>query len=138
MTPEYAAGLFDGEGCVSLNLHIKRNGTPQYQLCVSVGGCYKPTIDALGAQFGGRVRDDSNYESRKGTKPFFNWRATGQDAVRFLEQIYPYSLEKATQVWLALEYRAQISRNRAGLTDSEIALREGFRLAIRSQKERRF
>jgi hypothetical protein len=64
------------------------------------------------------------------------WRLGGKDdASKFLTNIYPHTVVKREQIWLALEYWAQnASVNVWKMTDEVRALREGYKLALQYLK----
>lgn len=88
MITAYVAGLFDGDGCV-------RRGE------VNVTSCWRPTLDALAETYGGKVYQDGHDKH----KAVYKWRAFDRATVRrFLEDVFPYLVEKRDQVAVALAY----------------------------------
>lgn len=96
---EYAAGFFDGEGCVNLTVAGKARRVVLRVMLVNT----EPSIlVAFHAQFGGVL--PLPRVSRKGWKPFGMLTLTGHAAAAFLSDIAPFVRVKAAQVALGLEF----------------------------------
>ena len=99
----YMAGIFDGEGCISIGKHQRRkNWNPTYSLKISVVMCnpYIPKLFQMA--FGGRI---DCYE-RVGYKlPHWNWHLDSKNTIPFLEAIMPYLRLKRDEARLALEFQ---------------------------------
>ena len=128
---QYLAGFFDGEGSIFV--------TPaggRYPVYVSISNTYKPVLDEFARRFGGKVilgRQKENY------KQIYLWCITTNKALACIRTLRPYLIEKAPQAWLALEYWEQRTRQaRTGRSDEELALREGYRLALQNSKRLHF
>lgn len=130
---DYLAGLFDGEGCIILTKQVVGGKQPQYNIAVRVGIAYRPTVDAFHTRFGGGV-----HVQRPGTgghKTIWCWEVSGRAAVTFLDEMRSRLHEKAEQAWLALEFWAARTVDMTARTSpEELALREGFRLALQAAK----
>lgn len=101
MTPEYAAGFFDGEGCVSIGANSEDSSM---FVRVKVVNTVESVILEFRQLFGGTTH--SRGPSKKGHKTQYIWQAVGIDAQRFLETVQPFTIVKAEQVELALEFFA--------------------------------
>lgn len=107
VTIEYAAGFFDGEGCVNIQRRIdtrpRRAGVgPGYlRLRVSVCNTHVGVLKALCAKFGGSVW--TRVKSKPNHKPVFQWNISGPEAAVFLRAIRPHIIVKTEQIdhWLA-------------------------------------
>lgn len=99
MTPEYAAGFFDGEGCVNIT---KRGKRQQVSLRVMIANTNKDILDLFQLSFGGHVRISKRH--KPDWKPFIQWVATGQTAMDFLAKISPFIILKTAQIKLAFEF----------------------------------
>ena len=107
----YIAGLFDGEGSVS----IGRTSTPgeklkrgrpgyfyeKYFLQVSIVNTYRPVLDLIHALYGGGVNRTSAVVGRK---ECFVWKVGGKNALPFLEDMLPRVHIKREQIGLALKF----------------------------------
>src|SRR5690349_20246437 len=99
MTPEYAAGLFDGEGSIGFYpVKEKQHHKAWFRRSVVITGCWLPMIEELQRTYGGLV-----YPHNKSKKQGWSWKINRKDEmVLFLESIQPHCIEKATQVNVAL------------------------------------
>ncbi len=81
----YAAGLFDGEGSITLT-RTKRNRFPSPQ--VSVASCDREVLEWLRTTFGGSI---STKQPRQPTHSIsYDWRLTDRRALVFLKSIRPH------------------------------------------------
>ncbi len=94
----YIAGLIDGEGCISVE--IKRG---IHQLSIIVGMTDANALHVIATRFGNNVRGPYN-SMRFGTRPIYNWSASGGKAVEMLETLLPYLVVKRSQAELALTF----------------------------------
>lgn len=94
---QWAVGLFDGEGCVTV-LVDKGKGT--YQLMLALANTNKKAVEDFRDLFGGslycRQRDDR--------KPIWDWRVYGTAAQRIAEQLFPQAKIKRRVLRLALAF----------------------------------
>jgi hypothetical protein len=110
---EYAAGFFDGEGCISISKTKGSKSRGEYKrdafvLSVRVTQTSFPVIYSFQETFGGSVyeRDYSR------GAPYAEWVATHQKAVPFLEQMLPLLVVKKEQASLALDFQNNKQRNK--------------------------
>lgn len=141
---QYLAGLFDGEGCVLVGkTHRRRRAYPsgsvrreydEYTLVANLSNSNHPVLDAIKESYGGQIYP---MKSRR-NKPMWAWVITRKAAAGFLHRLWPYLRIKWYEVWLALNYAAEVHQNRRGpgkrLSDEDRALREGYYLALRAAK----
>lgn len=124
MNPAYIAGIVDGEG----SFYITRNSSTNYTACCSVGMTYRPLIDQLRAQYGGSFWQ----HPKEVNLTIWYWRVTGHKLLTLLQDIRPYLRVKARQAWLLEEFLAQRHNcTEYRVSPRELALREGFRLAVK-------
>lgn len=123
----YTAGLFDGEGSISLLSEYGRSLT----LMVALGNTDRPIIDWLRATFGGN--DHTEKADGLSRKPFWRWYIRGDAAFSFLELIRPHLKIKRENAWLACEGWANryATKGREPLNPETQALRLGYYLAMR-------
>ena len=88
----YAAGFFDGEGCIS----IGKNGAVDARITNTSKG----VLIRLKSLFGGSITD----RSQKVNKTQYVYALYGEDAIEFLNTLKPYLIEKLPQVHTILEY----------------------------------
>ena len=92
MKKSYIAGFFDGEGCISI-----RPIPPAYALWLQLGAQSRIFLEEIKKQYKGNI-----CERNKG---FFVWVLSGDNALRFLEDIYPYLILKKHQAALGIAFR---------------------------------
>lgn len=102
LSSDYAAGYFDGEGCVRItsNSALGNNG---FGIHVFITNTYKPILESFKFKYGGALdlRDKSTPKHRS----CFQWRLSNRrDALVFLLDILPYSIEKKPQIELGIEF----------------------------------
>jgi len=82
----YAAGLFDGEGCVTSTTASKGNRS----LRVSLASTCLDLVEFMELNFGGKVYKRID---RRSIKAQHQWHIGGAKAVEFLKLIFPYMRE---------------------------------------------
>lgn len=87
----YLAGLFDGEGCVSVC-------SPRYKLSVSIGNQHLPILEMILEDYGGHIYHHSTVKGRIN----WVWKIFGHLSQPFLETILPFSIIKKEQIELGL------------------------------------
>ena len=111
VSAQYWAGLFDGEGCVSLIYTVRRrresnNELPilGFRLVVLLANTRHGILRLMKHSFGGHLNSNKQPRSPK-HKLVWTWRAIAfADALRFLQAIQPYVLIKQKAVRLGLLY----------------------------------
>jgi hypothetical protein len=122
----YAAGFFDGEGCVSFTLEkCNKSGS----IAATIGNTNKEVLDFIHKIFGGRL---SFYKSNNAKhKDVHSWVISGSDCIDFLTAIKPWVIIKHEQICLAeffFEIRNVTNRPApADLAYSMILIRDQFR-----------
>lgn len=133
----YTAGLFDGEGMIRIAYSGGRLN-PRHSLHLSITNTKRDVLDWLQAAFGGNVYTETNQP--RATRPRYSWKMTGDlQIVRFLCRIARYSRIKGDEIALALDFVATVTRLKGPsrplrLTEGEIALRQGYYLALMEAK----
>lgn len=132
----WAAGFFDGEGCIGIsysNPPSRREGgrSRQFALCVQIVNTHRATLEFLRDIFGfGRLytRKPANPRCRS---PHV-WTVGSVMAGCFLRVIQPHSVTKAEQIRLALRFRElRCSDPFAPLPPEVLAEMDGIREQIR-------
>ena len=88
----YAAGFFDGEGCIS----IAKNGSVD----VRIVNTSKAVLIKLQTLLGGSITD----RSQKINKSQYAYSLYGEEAIKFLKILKPYLIEKLPQANTVFEY----------------------------------
>ena len=106
MTPEYAAGLFDGEGMIRIarwekpdSIHVR------YALYVSIGMTHRPIIEQWQAEFGGKMYMNRHDLRNKKHRIQYLWSVGSRIAANCLRELLPYLIVKRTeaQIGIALQ-----------------------------------
>ncbi len=123
----YCAGLFDGEGCITLT----KGGDSNYRLRLKITSTDYSVLTWLQEHFGGsiilsRKETDNNKES-------WDWYCKTEDQVVFLFSILPYTIIKRAQIIEALNYHFE-KQNGGKLTEDELTLREKYYKKLKSMK----
>ena len=111
----YLAGLFDGEGCVSM--HLAKAGYVSVQVKVSM--CDRAPVEALFARFGGSMVDGQQH-TKTGRK-IYTWAAFNADCVEALRVFSTLCLVKNAVAAAALPTAENMASNptRGVLSQSE-------------------
>lgn len=96
----YAAGIIDGEGCITASFRPEYGEYGQVRVCV--GNTDEAMIKWLQQHFGGSVY---NYPT---TKKMFQWHIFCKNAEKFLRIVLPYLITKKEEALIALELRKVI------------------------------
>ena len=111
----YAAGIFDGEGCVRIDeydIAATANRPKAYrrtQLRVMVAMNHFPTIRALYDQFGGMIsKDDSSNRKNPKHAIRYTWVQWSSGASDFLIAVEPFLITKLEQARAAIRFQKHI------------------------------
>jgi len=102
----YAAGFFDGEGCINITrfrwhcTETKRPGV-YYKLRVMVTNTDLPVLEWCQRLWGGAILERKVKGNRRRS---WSWDLYETDSARFLKDVLPYLKLKRPQADLALEY----------------------------------
>lgn len=151
---QYVAGLFDGEGCISIGKGMFLGGYARYsedyiryQLAVGMAMTYRPVIEQLSRQFGGRFAGGHKTDRAKAfpnRRPGFAWGLSSGPAAAFLVKIEPYLIVKQEEARVAIEFQEHILANRSVLRyhperrGELYAVREHYRMHLRELKRPNF
>ena len=106
----WAAGIIDGEGCISLGPTSGR-----VQLILHVGQVDIRMLQKLYSIFGGIIKPMKDHRPRR--RAVWRWRVRGDQAAQVLKLILPWLVIKHEQAELALLSRQYMNRN--GCNDPE-------------------
>lgn len=147
----YVAGLFDGEGWVTLgktNL-AKRyhysDGYVRYQLHVGIAMVHKPLIERLHQTFGGHIAYTARQERQSDkTRGSFKWGLASLPAAEFLAKIEPHLICKREEALIGIEFQKHVRahtndfRYRPEMRDGLYAERDDFITRLRAYKAREY
>ena len=89
----YAAGLFDGEGCVGIYRYTN-NGYPSRRIVVTLNQRAPAVIEWLAQRWAGTTNERANTNGN----PIHHWNVVTIRAKKFLTDIQPYVIVKKAQV----------------------------------------
>ena len=133
LTPQWLAGFFDGEGCITVVRH--HNDMPS--LVVNVTQCDENTLALIAMKFGGKVSIRKTPHANK-TIFFVQWG--GRSALPLLECILPHVILKRKLV----EWGIQLGRlhgDRGNIQERPTRTGKGSRSmdpGLREQREKLF
>jgi len=132
----YVAGLFDGEGSVSIRVRDQPDCKALiHYLHANLSSTYRPILDLLAEDFGGKINRTGRGEPR--SKPAWNWRLHSRSALLFLEAVRPHLYIKALEVDIAIAFQSGIVRTGLPLQQAEVDRREALRLELLASPTRR-
>lgn len=99
----YAAGLFDGEGTISIHKEVFRSGNTGYRLRVRMANTDRDVLEWMRTHFNGSV---NQHKQVKCHKPYWEWVIGSAEAERFIRKIYPYLHIKLNHARVALTFRS--------------------------------
>ena len=99
ISDEYAAGFFDGEGCVNITVGGKSR---QVALRVMIVNTDEAILQAFMLRFGGRLSRPRTLTA--GWKKFICLTLSGECAFKFLSTICRYAILKRPQIELGMEF----------------------------------
>lgn len=111
----YIAGFFDGEGNINIykidtdnNTNVQQRKCPKYELTVAIYNTDKEIMDWLHSVFGGylQVRNSKNTTNHKQEwKESYTQKLTSNQALEFLNLVYPYLRVKKKQAEVAMKFQ---------------------------------
>lgn len=136
----YAAGLFDGEGCMRINHRIRKSNLNsktvyhEYSELVTISQRDGRMIDWLKENYGGNcyLISRKNHE-RFSSEPIYAWIATNSQARNFMQKILPYLIYKKDQVAEALKLR--VNERRIRQEPKELIFREEIMAEVKRLKK---
>lgn len=138
----YVAGFFDGEGSVTICRQKAGLYNDYHKIVVTITqrAEHRPLLEAIQREFGGRIVVKHQSARISGNwAQVAVWQLQDRKAIaQFLETIGPMLIVKATPAWIAREFLASVTpKSKAKrsfedrtLASEELALRDGFMLAI--------
>ncbi len=139
----YAAGLLDGEGCVTIvrrcgraNSEGKRKNR-YHELIVELANTDRRMIDWLYERWGGTISYDTGRSGNVHAKPIWHWILTAGRAALFLKDVAPFLVIKADRAKIGLIFRSTFTgRGCNALPDGVRDEREAMRDQIMALNKR--
>lgn len=143
LTPEYVAGLFDGEGTVSIAYCKRRRWktNPEklvcgFRLVTHISNTHRKVLEMVGETIGGEVYGSSQ-KTKEHHKQVWVWRAQGRDLLlQFLLFVQPHCVIKARQVSIGLDYVTTIGLKGSRVSPQHFELRKRCYEELRALNER--
>lgn len=120
----YTAGLFDGEGSVTLTRGHKND---MFRIPVAeISSTTKELMEYLKNTYGGVVCN--HFSSNKRWNNAYSWRVSYNKALSFLKDIRPYIKvpEKAKRIDLLLSTYKKVTKRNGQYTQEEILIKQEF------------
>jgi len=107
ITLAYYAGIFDGEGHITIGAS-KRPQRTDYWLQIGIVNTYRPLLESLQTDFGvGHL--SQLYGSGKGNRlPSWAWRCISNQAMAVLKALLPFLRVKLEPAKLAIEFQSRM------------------------------
>jgi hypothetical protein len=143
----YAAGFFDGEGCVQLYMRPGTYRNPDapnnsFRSNLSMSSVDPEPVKWIQERWGGSLRVFAGRRLENGHRTLYNLQLTALDAEKFARDIYPYLITKREQVELWLQARGMTyqrgKRPHGGLPVEEVAERQRLVDEIKALKRREY
>lgn len=132
----WAAGFFDGEGCIYLAKVKNHGGNLLYELRVEAAQIDPLPIIKLHEMFGGWKGKQTIKIGSK--RDVHKWKLSSLKAEYFLETVLPYLTTKRTQAVLGLEFRKLISRKNHIMSSEQMTSRENIYIQLKELKRVEF
>lgn len=132
----YLAGIFDGDGCVSI---VKSNKPPYgmyHQLAVMFTQSSLPYLEAIREIAGvGKIYEQTGVTKLKRNRSAYIWRIPSRAGAILIEELLPYLIRKRRQAEIAVEFQNTMTNSGgAGTPDEVIENRESLYEEIRKWK----
>ncbi len=117
MDISYIAGLFDGEGSISI-IHqragVKKNPEKRWHILqVNITNSDLPVLKAVKKFLGfGGLRTKPVYGKNSNIKVVYCWYVRSIGAAKFLKMVYPHLYIKKKRAKIALDFQAKVSKHR--------------------------
>lgn len=124
VSPQYAAGLLDGEGTITLTRHDSKSRWRAP--VVSITSTTRVFLDAMKETYGGYVVQHT--QKQDNWAQAWSWKVTNNDAIALLYDVRPYMLEprkNARARHILVSYKRVTPRN-GKYTEAAIAAKQQF------------
>lgn len=127
----WAAGFFDGEGCI-FGYESVQGGYRRFTFGLIAAQISREPLEELAAAWGGTVRAKPQHNPRH--RDQFVWAIRGLEASWFLEDVLPHLRVKYDEARVALPCLFRTHRHGVGFTEAEVADRRAAIQTLRSAK----
>ena len=106
-TLAYYAGVFDGEGHITIGASKRPNATVNYWLQVGLTSTHKPILESLQEDFGVGHISLFGHSGKGNRLPCWSWRCMSNQALFVLEAFLPFLRIKREPALLAIEFQRE-------------------------------
>lgn len=134
----WAAGFFDGEGCVLVEMSKspRSKGGHRFRLHATVTQTSLPCLHKYMEEFGGKiVTNEFTTPNGRRWSVQYRWSVRDAQAIEFLAAIQPYSIVKYDEITVALDYPLNLVKNK--LEDGVYEKRSEIRQQLKDIRENR-
>jgi hypothetical protein len=119
----YIAGLFDGEGCISIDKASKQGKDhPRFQLHTTIHLREGDVLKQIQKIFGGSLRPNKIRNPNHALT--WRWRLSSKKAMYFLKCIYPFLCFKRKQAYFGLHFQQLMTDCGGARTENEALIQE--------------
>ena len=128
----YIAGLFDGDGCVEVvKLKVNDRISIRHWLRTHISNTNKTILLYFKKKFGGKLYNNQTAKKSHHTL-CWNWTLTTNQALNFLEKVYPYLRIKRDVAKLGIKFQKNMKRFRfKKISQKELKRRENIFIKIK-------
>jgi hypothetical protein len=130
---QYAAGFFDGEGCVQIN--PKKSQPNTFVAEVRITNTNLEVLEWHRTRFGGSIGVQPPNKKVKKNKKCWYWSTASLIANAYLKTIVPFLVIKREQVQIAIDFQARVKRGCNRLTSEEIETRRAMSVRVDELKK---
>lgn len=127
----YIAGLFDGEGSITIQKRTNKNKNSYHWLRIQIANTNYDLIVWLQKMIGGHI---VSHQGKSPRKLCYIWLLVSNPAKEFLKLIYPYLIIKKSKTEIAIEYQNEVGGDMRSkhkfLTPEIIEKRDWYRKKI--------
>jgi len=141
ISPEYAAGFFDGEGCVHISVTYRTTHAPNKRRKIerkprtrlsrgvahyewvsraTISNTNQKILEFFKSYWGGTINCNHQTSGRPNSKPVFWWGVASKKGEIFLRDIYPFLVVKKKHAEAYFAFRETIGKPGSRLTDELI------------------
>jgi len=118
LTVAWAAGFFDGEGCIYGYEGVQNGGYRRFTFGVTVAQVVPEPLEELRAGWGGKIRAKAAGQAHHSDQ--WIWSIRGSDAGWFLEDVLPHLRVKYAGARAAIPCLLNVHRHGVGFTEAEV------------------
>ena len=133
LTPQYVAGIIDGEGTITISRGSKRKPYTYWTMLVSVASTDRLTLERLKERYGGTLTNRGMRVTPhpvQATRPAYGWQVSAVKAQACILDVLPYLKIKSQQAHIALEFQCGIDKRSRHVGEQEASRRDELCLRI--------